>query len=79
MSTDAKRGVAEPDGVVFLHHHVVRRVEALAIVFVTDDGDGAVVLGAGDTPGAAVLGGDQPPLIVTGVPVREVRGLAEDR
>ena len=68
---DPVAGVGEPDAVVGLHHHIVRRVEPLALVLVGDDGDRAVRLGAGHAP-ASVLAGDEPALAVAGVAVAVV-------
>src|SRR3546814_1232204 len=52
------------------------RVQALAVVAVGQHGDGAVPLGARDSPGA-VLAGDEAPLAVAGVAVRIVGRPAE--
>ena len=60
--------IGEPDRAVGLHHHVVGRVEPLALVIVGDDRDAAVDLGARDAP-VAVLARDEPPLPVDGVAV----------
>src|SRR5205814_9425350 len=62
---------------VRFHAHVVRRIQALAVVTVLDDGDGPVVLGA-DHAAAAVQTRHQPSLAIARVAVREVRRLAED-
>ena len=70
--------VGEPDRAVRLHHHVVGRIQPLALIAVGQHGDAAVGLGPGDPP-RAMLAGDQPPLPVAGVAVGEVGRAAEDR
>ena len=77
VAEDAERRVGEPDRVVGLHHHVVGRVERLAVELVDQHGDGAVELGAGHAP-RIVLAGDQPALAIARVAVGVVGGLAED-
>ncbi len=71
------RRIGEPDRVVGLDHHIVGRVERLAVELVDQDRDGAIVLGARDPP-SAVLAGDQAALAVAGVAVGVVGGLAVD-
>jgi hypothetical protein len=60
--------IGEPDRAVRPHHHVVRRVEALALVAVGDHGDRAVGLGTCHAA-RSMLAGDQPSLAVTGVAI----------
>ena len=69
--------IGEPDRAVRLDHHVVGRIEPLALVGVGDDRDRAVGFGAGDAA-RAVLAGDQPPLAVARVAVGVVGVGAED-
>src|SRR5262249_27473768 len=76
VALDAVARIGEPDRAVRCDREVVWRVELLAVVFVGDDGDRAVELGAGDAA-AAVLAGDEPPLAIDGVAVRVHRRLAE--
>ena len=77
VAEDAVARVGEPDRAVGGHHHVVRRVQLLALEAVDEDGDRAVGLGAGH-PARVVLAGDEPALAVARVAVRVVRGRAED-
>ena len=76
VAENAERRIGKPDRVVGLHHHVVRRVERLAVELVDQHGDGAVVFGATDAA-TVVLAGDQPALAVAGIAVGVVRGPAE--
>ncbi len=69
---DAVSRIGEPNRAVRLHHHVVRRIEALALVAVGEDRDGPVIFGAGHPP-AAMLAGDETALPVAGVAVGEIR------
>ena len=78
VGEDAVGRIGEPDRAVGLHHHVVRRVELLALVAVGDDRDRAVVLGARDAP-PAVLARDEPALPVDRVAVGVAAGRAEHR
>src|SRR4051794_20520366 len=77
VAEDAVARVGEPDRAVGGHHHVVRRVQPLALEAVDEDGDRAVGLGAGHPP-RVVLAGDEPALAVARVAVRVVRRGAED-
>ena len=61
---------------VGFHHHVVGRIQRLAVELVDERGDGAVELGARDPP-RVVLAGDEAPLAVAGVAVGVVGRLAE--
>jgi len=78
VAQDAEGRIGEPNRAVGFHHHVVGRVQGLAVVGIGQHGDGAVILEAHDAP-RIVLAGDQPAAPVTGVAVGVVRGLAEDR
>src|SRR5581483_9240933 len=73
----AEHGIREPDRAVRLHHHVVGRVEPLAVEAVDQHRDGAVVLRARHAA-PAVRAADEPALAVAGVAVGEVGGLAVD-
>src|SRR6266446_4937744 len=77
IAEDAELRIGEPDRAVGFHHHVVWRVEPLALVAVADHRDRAVIFGAGDAP-RVMLAGDEPALAVAGVAVGVVRWLAED-
>jgi hypothetical protein len=77
VGVDAIGGVGEPDGVVRLHHDVVRRIETFAVPLFRNDGNRAVNLGAGHAA-REMFACDQPALIVDGVAVRIVGALAED-
>ena len=76
VAVDSVGRVGEPDRAVRPHHDVVRRIQALALEPVGDDGHRTVVLGAADAP-PAVLAGDEAALPVHGVAVRIVRRAAE--
>src|ERR1700674_3257828 len=76
VGVNAVGGVGEPDRVIRFHDEVVRRVEALAVPFVREDGDPAVDLGAGHAA-RQMLAGDEPALIVDAVAVRIVGALAK--
>ncbi len=78
VGVDAVGGVGEPDGVVGLHHDVIGRIQPSAVPLFRDDGNRAVDFGSGDAA-REMLAGDQPALIVDGVAVRIIGGLAEDR
>src|SRR5258708_13795836 len=73
---DARGRVREPDRTVGFDHDVVRRIERLAVEFVDQHRDGAVIFGARHPPGV-VLAGDEAALAVAGVAVGIVRRLAE--
>ena len=75
VGLDAVGGIGEPDRAVGLHHHVVRRIEALALPAVGDGDDRAVMLGAADAA-AGMLAGDQPALAVDRVAVANCRKAA---
>ena len=72
IAGDAERRVGKPDRAVGLHHKIVRRVEALAVVALSEDGDRAIVLRPGD-PATPVFGGDEPTLAVARIPVGVAR------
>ena len=76
VGVDAVGRIGEPDRAVGFHHHVVGRVQPLALPFVGDGGDRAVMLGAADAA-ARMLASDQPALPVDGVAVGIARRLAE--
>src|SRR6201986_2990385 len=78
VTEDAEDRIPEPARPVGRHDHVVGRVQPLALVAVGQHGDRAVVLGAGNLA-AAVLAGEQPPLLVPGIAVGVVGRLAEHR
>ena len=78
VGKDAVGRIGEPDRAVGLHHHVVRRVELLALVAVGDHRGRAVMLGARHAP-PAVLAGDEASLPVDGVAVGVAAGRAEHR
>ena len=63
--------VGEPDRVVGLDNHAVRRVQRLAVELVGQHRDRPVILGAGDAA-RALFGRDQAALAVAGVAVDEV-------
>src|SRR5207237_402146 len=70
-------GSGEPDRVVGLDYHVVRRVERLAVELVDQHRYCAVMLGARQAP-RVVLAGDETALAVASVAVGVVLGLAVD-
>src|SRR5208282_5040261 len=78
VAVDAVGRIGEPDGIVGFDDGVVGRVEPLALPRFGDDGNRAVDLGSGH-PAGQVLAGDQPTLVVDGVAVRVVGGLAKHR
>jgi len=61
-------GIGEPDRVVGLDGHVVRRIEALALEAVHQHGDRPVVFGARDTA-RLVLAADEAALAVARVAI----------
>src|SRR5690606_11786361 len=66
VAEQTERRIGEPDAVVGFHDDVVRRVEALALEAIGENGDRPVVLGAGDaTP--PMLAGHEPALAVARV------------
>ncbi len=73
--------IAEPDGPIALDHHVVRRVEALALIVVGQHGDRTVVLGTGHAPTQFMRRGafadHQPALAIAGQAIGEVRLFAK--
>src|SRR5204863_9179864 len=71
------RWIREPVAAVRMRNDVVRRVERLAVVLVSDDRHRAVVLVANDAPGE-VLARELTALEVEGVAVAVVRRSAED-
>src|SRR5712671_6721822 len=75
ITEDAEGRIGEPDRTVGFDDHVVRRVEPLAVEPVENDGDRAVILGAGDPP-PLVLAGDEPALAVAAIAVGVVGGFA---
>ncbi len=77
VAGDAEVRVGEPDRAVRTDHRVVGRVEPLALEVTGEDGDRAVVLGAGH-PAVALLTGDQAALAVEGVAVAVPGHRAED-
>ena len=77
IAANAGGRIREPHRVVGLDHHVVGRVERLAVELVDQHRDAAVVFGAGDPP-PAVLAGDQAALAIAGIAVGVVGGLAID-
>src|SRR6185503_9351392 len=77
VGEDAEGRIGEPDRAIRLHHHVVGRVEPLAVEAVDQHRNGPVVLGARDAA-SAVRAADQAPLTVARVAVGEVGGLAVD-
>ena len=60
-----------------MHHHVIGRIQALAVEAVGDDGAAAIMFGSGDRAGA-VLTGDETPLPVAGVAIGKVGGRAKN-
>src|SRR5207249_4984567 len=66
-----------PDAAVGMGHHVVRRIEPLAVPRIRDHGDRTVELIAND-PAGQVLAGQLAALEVEGVPVAVVRWTAKD-
>jgi hypothetical protein len=68
--------VAEPDRAIRLHHNVIGTGEPLALETVGEQGDGAIIFGAGEVL-RVVLAGDQPPLAVTRVAIGVVRLLTK--
>ena len=76
VAENAERRIGEPDRVVGLHYHVVRRVERFAVELVDQHGDVAVVFGASDAA-TIMLAGDQPTLAVARIAICVVRWLAE--
>src|SRR5262249_16886640 len=77
VDKNSKRRVGERDGTVGFHHHVVWRVEALALKGIDQHTAGSVVFRTRDAA-AAVLAADEPPLAVAGMPVGEIRRPAVD-
>src|SRR6185312_15082453 len=59
------------------HHHVVGRVQPLAVEAIHERGDRPVVFNAIDAP-PAVLAADEAALAIAGVAIGEVGGLAID-
>src|SRR6185312_7097226 len=59
IAEDAELRIGEPDRTVRLDHDVVRRIQALALEAVADDGDRAVIFGARDAA-REMLAGDEP-------------------
>src|SRR5437764_12136298 len=78
VGVDAIGRVGEPDGVVRLHHDVIRRIQAPSVALFRNDGNRAVNLGTGHAA-REVLACDQSTLIVDGVAVRIIGALTEDR
>ncbi|KAG1448448.1 hypothetical protein G6F57_016843 [Rhizopus arrhizus] len=77
VAADAKRRVREPDGAVALADDVVRRIQALAVVAVSQHGDGAVVFGARDAA-RQVFAGQQTALAIARQAVAEVGRMSKD-
>src|SRR5262249_22640805 len=71
LGHDAVAGIGEPDRAIRLHHHVIRRVEPLALVLVGDDRDGPVGFGPRH-PAGQMLAGQETPLAIAGVAVAVV-------
>ena len=78
IEKDAVRRVGEPDGTIRLHHHVIGRVEALALVTVGHHADRSIEIGARHAAGQ-MLAGDEAALAVDGVAIGIVRRVAEHR
>src|SRR5437588_55675 len=78
VGVDAIGRVGEPDGVVRLHHDVIRRIQAPSVALFRNDGNRAVNLGAGHAA-REMLACDQSTLIIDGVAVRIIGALTEDR
>src|SRR6202161_870939 len=66
VSVRAIGWIAKPDRSVGGDHHIIGRVDPLAIVAIRDDGDRAVVFSAHDAP-TGMLAADQPALGIKGV------------
>jgi hypothetical protein len=77
IGIDPVSRVREPYGTVGLHHHIVRAVEAFALIALGHDGDAAVVLGARDPP-VAVLAGDEASLAVDRIAVAVTGRMTEN-
>src|SRR5262249_16545113 len=75
-AADAVGWIRETDRTIGSDDRVVRRVQLLAIVLVSDDSDRAVEFGPGD-PAAAVFASYQASFPINGVAVRVHRRLAE--
>src|SRR5215212_9298544 len=69
-------GIGEPDRTVGRNDRVIRRVELLAIILVSDNRDRAIEFGPGDPP-AAMFASDQASFAVDRVAVRVHRRMAE--
>ncbi len=78
VAENSEGRVGEPDAVVAFDHHIVGRVQPLALETVDEDAQGAVVFGACD-PARPMLAGDQPALTVARIAVGEVRRPSEHR
>src|SRR5207247_1859017 len=77
VAEQAEYRIGEPDRAVGFHHDTVRRVQPLAVEFVDQHRDRAVIFGSDDAA-PAVLAGDQPSLPVAGIAVGEIRRFSED-
>ena len=74
---DAITWIGEPDTAIGVDNDVVGGIEGFAFKAVDENGDRPVVFGAGDASGA-VFAGDEAALVVAGVAIAKVGGLAKD-
>src|ERR1700689_2889230 len=68
VSVRAVGWIAKPDRSVGSDHHVIGRIDPLAVVTISNHGDGAIVFSAYDAP-TGVLAAHQPAFRIKGVAV----------
>src|SRR5262249_2040319 len=76
IAVDSVFGIRKPDAAVGMHHDVVWRVQSLALIFLSDDGDSSIRL-VSHNPTPALLTPQLTSFEVTCVPVAVARWVSE--